>query len=69
MVYLFITYAVGLGLMVLGFVSSPDYEKADTWPVPTLFAYIFWPLSICAVAGYMIWETAPGTRQIEYASK
>jgi hypothetical protein len=68
-VYLLAIYTIGLAIMVLGFVNSPEYEKVEASPIPTLFAYIFWPLSLCAVAGYVIWETGPGTRQIEYLSK
>ena len=56
MIYLLVVYAIGLGLMVLGFLWSREYENADSQPVATMIAYVFWPISLSAVALHVSWE-------------
>ena len=57
MVYLLAVYTIGLGLMILGFVCSPEQEKAHARPIGTMIAYLLWPISFGVAVFYAAWDT------------
>lgn len=47
---LFIAYILGLCVMTLGYVTAPRSETSHAKMLPTFVAYVFWPVTLVAVA-------------------
>lgn len=56
MTYFLVVYAIGLGTMVLGLLWSRELDNAESEPIGTLVAYLFWPISVVAVACHVGWS-------------
>lgn len=47
---LFIAYILGLSVMTIGYITAPRSETSRARMLPTFVAYVFWPVTLVAVA-------------------
>lgn len=48
-------YLSGLAIMLVGLVASPASERRQAKLLPSILAYIFWPLSLAAVVAAVVY--------------
>jgi purine-cytosine permease-like protein len=49
-------YLAGLALMLIGLISAPAAERKNAKLLPTVLAYLLWPLSLLVVLGTVAYE-------------
>jgi hypothetical protein len=48
-------YLAGLMMMLIGLIASPASEREAAKRLPTVLAYLFWPLSLAAVVAAVVY--------------
>jgi hypothetical protein len=67
--FLLTLYFVGLGLMLIGLMLAPAKERRGALFLPTMLVYLFWPLSMLVVVGFVAYENATKTRPEHIAAE